>query len=112
MRLADALLSRAGTGRDISRLFGSGGGKRQRTIEAAATMLGLPQRVVHAAISRPVYAAPLVANLRRVAVLNEPPQWLVDPAMDAGAYEAAALAEWRRRWLPVAQRRQATMVSL
>jgi len=104
-RLAEALLRHEASSRSISREYGSGGGKRQRTIESAALSVGLNEAIVHAKFHRPVYAVPFVANLPNVALLNEPPDWLIDPSEDDTSFERRSLAEWKSRWLPVALRR-------
>ncbi len=104
-RLAELLLRHDADCRAISREYGSGGGKRQRTIESAALSSGLPEGIVHARIRRPVYAASFVSNLPNVALLNEDPQWLIDPDETPASFERRSLAAWRDRWLPVAQRR-------
>lgn len=94
--------------RMVSRVYGSGGGKRQRTLQQAALHLGLPARFVYAAISRPVYEVQLASNIPMIVFANEEPKWLAsayEPDLDPRAYESAALHLWRERWLPVAARR-------
>lgn len=107
MRLASLLLASQdqpnGAGK-VSRTYGSGGAKRQRTIEAAAEALGLPKEIVYAAVSRPIYSVAFVDNLREVAVLNESPRWVLSRTSST-EYEAQSLALWKQRWLPVANRR-------
>lgn len=114
MRLATQLQSQLNPDRAISRVYGSGGGKRQRTIETSATSLGLPRVLTHAAIERPVYALSLAGNLERAAVLAEQPDWDASPYQPAWAgdhrdaakeYETRVLGDWSQRWLPVAERR-------
>jgi hypothetical protein len=116
MRLAVLVQDRYLSGeREVSRVFGSGGGKRQRTIETSSTALGLPRAIAHASLSRPVYAVSLVSNLERAAVLNEDPCWLAMPYNDVRAdcgtaareYEHDALTTWKRRWWPAVERRVA-----
>ncbi len=104
-RLAERVMSFVGGAHVISREYGSGGAKRQRTIERAASRIGLPPSVIHPKLRRPVYVAPLVANLPGVALTNALPSWVIDPDRTADEYCADALDEWRRRWLPVAERR-------
>jgi hypothetical protein len=103
-RFADALLARNPT-RAVSREFGSGGGKRQRSIETAAIVAGLPQSVVHAQVRRPAFAVVFARNLPDVLLLGDEPEWLIDPDLTAAEYDAAALELWRSRWLRVARRR-------
>jgi hypothetical protein len=104
-RLAEAFLRHETSSRAISREYGSGGGKRQRTIESAALSVGLHEAIVHAKFHRPIYAVGFVANLPSVALLSEPPEWLIDPSEDAESFERRSLANWKARWLPVAVRR-------
>lgn len=106
-RWAEQLLALHGPDSPISREFGSGGGKRQRTIEAAALAIGLPEQIVHAQVRRPVYAATFVSNLVDVALLNEDPEWLIDPQSTGAAYDERSLSLWRERWMPVIERRAA-----
>jgi hypothetical protein len=113
MKLAESFLS-AGRHEGVSREFGSGGGKRQRTIERATTVIGLPQRTAHALIRRPVYAVSLVTNMKDVAVFNEEPQWSAIPyarGLDAQAYCDEALAMWRKRWFRVIEQRSGSAVA-
>ena len=105
-RYAEGLLGHAPE-KAISREFGSGGGKRQRTIETAAIFSGLPQAVVHARVKRPTYAARFVRNLPDVIILGDEPDWLIDRAQTPAAYDADVLTLWRSRWLEVARRRMA-----
>lgn len=107
MRIAAALTATDKT-REVSRVFGSGGAKRQRTLEQAALLLGLPGRLLHAQVSRPVYGIHLCSNIREVVLFGEPPQFNVRDYKNmtpASSYEAEALAAWRARWLPVVMRR-------
>lgn len=103
MRLAVMTLEER-DGNKISRVYGAGGAKRQRTITEAVRCLGLPSDLSHAQISRPVYGLSLVGNLDRVVLYNESPNWLTDPfaslADESSAeYEISALVLWRNRWL-------------
>ena len=105
MATAEALI-----GNRISRLYGSGSGKRQRFLFSAARLIGLQPAEIEARVRRPVYGSALISNLERVAVLNEKPLWLSGvhalsetPSERKGSsdgYEAVALAQWRSRWLP------------
>src|SRR5262249_26562774 len=89
----------------VSREYGSGGAKRQRTIETAVAVLRLPSGIVHPRLRRPVYAAAFVRNLQDVALTNAIPLWAIEPSVSGADYCASALVLWRRRWLHVAQRR-------
>jgi hypothetical protein len=104
-RLAEALLRHGASARGISREYGSGGGKRQRTIESAALSSGLHEGIVHARFHRPIYAVPFIANLPDVALLNDHPRWWIDPDEDEQSFNGRALVDWQKRWLPVATRR-------
>jgi len=104
-RLAEALLRHEAISRTVSREYGSGGGKRQRTIESAALSVGLHEAIVHAKFHRPIYAIPFVKNLPNIALLNEQPKWLIDPEESTRSFEGRSLAAWKQRWLPVAARR-------
>lgn len=103
-RLARQLLEQASTGRSISGVFGSGGSKRQRRIEAAVQELGLPEAIIHPRIRRPIYAAALVSNLREICLLNERPKWSI-PTCRPKEYAMHATGLWRERWLSTAERR-------
>jgi hypothetical protein len=103
-KLAEFLLSEASS-QSVSREYGSGGAKRQRTIETAATLAGLHEALVHAKISRPVYAVSLVGNLPDVSLANAEPRWRLNPDTPSAQYEADAIQLWRSRWAQVAERR-------
>lgn len=92
----------------ISRVFGSGGGKRQRTISNAIRTLGLPSELAFAYISRPIYAFSLVSNLDRVILFNEDPLWRTSPYIykdREDIYCSNALEIWRDKWLSKAKQR-------
>ena len=92
----------------ISKTFGSGGGKRQRTISEALRCIGLPVELSHAYISRPIYAFKLVENLDRVVLFNDEPKWLVEKYsmnLDSGHYEEQALKIWKDKWMSKIQTR-------
>ena len=105
MATAEALI-----GNRVSRLYGSGSGKRQRFLFSAARMIGLQASEIEARVRRPVYGSALISNLERVAVLNEPPLWLSgvhalgetarERVKSSDGYLAVALGQWRGRWLP------------
>ena len=106
MRLAMLITNEAS--KAVSRLYGSGGAKRQRTLEQAALIVGLPSAIVHAQISRPVYGVALCSNVGEVVLTGAAPSWLGSPYSDQtveGAYEGAAADLWREKWLSVAERR-------
>jgi hypothetical protein len=108
-RLAELVLRTRRPNGSVSREYGSGGGKRQRVIEAAAIAVGIPERMVHPRLRRPVYVIPLVSNLADVALINEAPAWLIQPEESPSDYTRRALDLWKSRWLSVAQRRRATV---
>jgi hypothetical protein len=85
----------------ISKLYGSGGAKRQRFLTEAIRELGLPVELVHANISRPVYGFSFVANLKDVLVFNSEPVWIVRPYGECPAHEVEdeIIELWRHRWL-------------
>lgn len=85
----------------ISKLYGSGGAKRQRFLTEAIRELGLPVELVHANISRPVYGFSFVANLKDVLVFNSQPDWIVRPYGECptNQVEEEIVELWRHRWL-------------
>lgn len=90
------------TGTQVSRVYGAGGAKRQRTIESGLKSIGLPPELCHARISRPVYGLSLVENLRSVILLNETPIWKTSAYsdnLDGEKYVKDATVIWRERWL-------------
>lgn len=92
----------------VSRIYGSGGGKRQRTISNAIRALGLPNELAFAYISRPIYAFSLVSNLDRVILFNEDPLWRTTPYENKDGqneYCSDALKIWRDRWLSKSKQR-------
>jgi hypothetical protein len=95
-QLSQMLLLQKPGSATVSSVFGSGGSKRQRRIEAAVRLLGLPDSIIHPRIKRPAYAASLVSNPRDVVLLNSAPQWLVPTEVED--YAGAATATWRERW--------------
>lgn len=103
MRLATRTITEL-NGEEISRTFGAGGAKRQRTITQAVRLLGLSSEICFAHVSRPVYGVTLVNNLKRVVLFNERPEWLATPFERAEigeieAFERDTVAMWRTRWL-------------
>ncbi len=103
-RLARAFLALPFQRRTVAGIFGSGGSKRQRRIEAAVISLGLPEAIIHPRLQRPVYAAELALNLRDVCILNERPRFSVSTS-GARSYAREAQELWRSHWLPTARRR-------
>jgi len=103
-RLARMFLDLPHQRRVVAGVFGSGGSKRQRRIEAAVSALGLPEGIIHPRLQRPIYAAELALNLREVSILNERPRWAVSTSRPH-AYAQEARELWRSHWLAAAQRR-------
>jgi hypothetical protein len=108
-RLARVLVESGDGERNVSLTYGTGGAKRQRTIEAAILECGLPETLVHAGIRRPVYGLSTASNTPAVVWAGESPRWLVDPTADPLAYSENAVALWRRRWLRQVERRLAAV---
>lgn len=105
-RLARTLLeSRGGDNARVSSVYGSGGAKRHRAIEAATIMAGLNAKTGSAGIRRPVYGVLFVSNPEAVCWLNEKPQWQVPRRISAKAFCEDAASLWRKRWLAKGQNR-------
>lgn len=85
------------TGR-VALVYGTGGSKRMRLLESAAVECGMPQRIVHGGIKRPVYGMRFAANLPDVLWRRAKPNWLVDPSTSAEQYSRRATELWRSRW--------------
>jgi len=85
--------------RKISTVYGSGGAKRHRAIEAATRAVGLPSRLALAGIRRPVYGLSFVRNAAEVIWLGNSPDWLVPISMSARDFSDLAVEQWRARWL-------------
>ncbi len=98
-KLAHLVMEAAASHRRVSRTYGTGGAKRQRSIESAVLSIGLPGSFVHAGIRRPVYGLPLVSNLPSVVWAGDEPRWLIDRHPAPDMYAAAAVRLWRARWL-------------
>jgi hypothetical protein len=83
----------------VSQVYGSGGAKRHRAIEAALSACGLSSDMANAGIRRPVYGVSFCSNVGAVVWLGEQPDVLtpVDSSPDQFDREAAAL--WRAKWL-------------
>jgi hypothetical protein len=94
-----ALIKPEGSPSRVSTLYGSGGAKRHRFIEAATISVGLPARTGSAGIQRPVYGTLFVSNAPAVCWLNDSPSWLVARDMSAESFSDAAASLWRRKWL-------------
>ena len=92
----------------VSRVYGSGGGKRQRTISNSIRALGLPNELAFAYISRPIYAFSLVSNLDKVVLFNDKPLWRTAPynvEEKQNDYCKIALKIWRDKWLNKSKQR-------
>jgi hypothetical protein len=85
------------TGR-VALVYGTGGSKRMRFLESAAVECGLPQRIVHAGIKRPVYGMRFARNIPDVVWRGTKPDWAVDPSVSAEDYSRRATKLWRSRW--------------
>lgn len=83
----------------VSTVYGSGGAKRHRFIEAATRGVGLPTRISFAGISRPVYGVKFVKNAEAVCWLNECPDWTVPRFENPDCFCEKASKLWRDRWL-------------
>lgn len=89
----------------VARTYGTGGAKRQRTLEAAAVQCDLPKTLVHAGIRRPVYGVDLISNMGEVVWLLADPDWAIEADVPPDAYAKTATEAWRDRWLDNAKRR-------
>lgn len=89
----------------VSMVYGSGGAKRQRAIEAAASLSGLSSKLAMAGIRRPVYGMLLVDNPAEISWLNAEPSWSVDLDQNSSEADSLALSHWRHKWLSRAQDR-------
>jgi len=90
----------------VSREYGSGGSKRSRTIHRAIVSLGLPATLSVAQVSRPVYGVQLCSNLTNVVLLNDIPQYLVDPNISPVEYCERVHKNWLQ--MPAVQLRMRT----
>ena len=94
------VLARINPGRSaVSQVYGSGGAKRHRAIEAALAICGLPTSMGNAGIKRPVYGVLFAGNPGEVAWLGREPAMLVDPTADPEAFSNEASQLWREKWL-------------
>lgn len=99
-RYAKALVDQlASSHKIVSTVYGSGGAKRHRFIEAATRGVGLPTRIAFAGISRPVYGVKFVENAEAVCWLNESPEWTIPRFDDPDVFSEKASQLWRSRWL-------------
>lgn len=103
-RLAQEFLDLPFQRRVVSDVFGSGGSKRQRRIEAAVSSLGVSEAIIHPGLQRPIYAVELALNNREVCILNHTPKWAVSTS-GSSAYALEACQLWRGHWLDAARRR-------
>jgi hypothetical protein len=106
-RLAKLVVAAADPGRRVSLVYGTGGAKRQRSIQSASLSIGLPGDFAHAGIQRPIYGLRLVGNLEETIWAGADPDWRIDSALGPTAYSRRAIGIWRSRWLDVARRRLA-----
>ncbi len=105
-RLARSLLdARGGDSARVSSLYGSGGAKRHRAIEAATIMAGLSAGTSSAGIRRPVYGALFVKNPEAICWLGDAPDWQVSRDEPSSFFCERAAEVWRQRWLARAQYR-------
>jgi hypothetical protein len=89
----------------VSYAYGSGGAKRQRSIESTLSSIGLPEAIAHAGIRRPVYGVRLVNNLNEIVWLCDKPSWLIDRRASGSAVAARCATAWRTKWLNAARTR-------
>jgi hypothetical protein len=85
----------------ISREYGSGGSKRQRIIQKAASTVGIAPDCLYADVTRPVYGVSYASNNQDIVLYGEEPKWK-DPLMlitDANQYEFEVMKLWRSKWL-------------
>jgi hypothetical protein len=97
-RLAQRVVEGARETGRVALVYGTGGSKRMRFLESAAVECGLPQRIVHAGIQRPVYGMRFIHNMPDVIWRGAEPDWLVDSEVSADEYSRRATALWRSRW--------------
>jgi hypothetical protein len=98
MQLARRVLDAAGGSR-VSMVYGSGGAKRHRTIEAAISICGLPARIALAGIRRPVYGLRFASNPVEVCWTGAHPEWRIEPHKKSDDFHQSATELWRGRWL-------------
>lgn len=107
MKLSVSVLQEYGR-QSVSKVYGAGGAKRQRTIEAGIKSLGLPPELCHARVSRPVYGLSMVSNLEEIILFNERPEWLISPYLRGENQELFmknSYLVWANRWLDKAVKR-------
>jgi hypothetical protein len=97
-RLAQRVVEGARETGRVALVYGTGGSKRMRFLESAAVECGLPQRIVHAGIKRPVYGMRFVRNMADVIWRGAKPDWLVDASVSPEEYSRQATELWRSRW--------------
>ena len=101
MKLSVSVLQEFGR-QSVSKVYGAGGAKRQRTIEAGIKSLGLPPELCHARVSRPVYGLSMVSNLKRIILFNEQPDWFISPYLrdeNQELFMKNSYLVWANRWL-------------
>ena len=99
-----SLSSEKGKGQ-VSWAYGSGGAKRHRALESAASLCGLGIDVVSAGISRPVYSLELAENAVPSIWSLEDPVWVVPRSESPQGYSSLATENWRKRWLKKGKQR-------
>lgn len=104
MQLARKVLEVDGGGR-VSMVYGTGGAKRHRSIEAALRVCGLRDGIAMAGIRRPVYGLRFVSNPTEVCWAGADPKWRVNPHVSASEFCIQATELWRKRWIAKARRR-------
>ena len=97
-RLAQRVVEGARETGRVALVYGTGGSKRMRFLESAAFECGLPKRIVHSGLRRPVYGMRFVRNMPDVVWRGARPDWLIDPTVSAEEYSRRATALWRERW--------------
>ena len=102
--LARKVFDSAGIKR-VSRVYGTGGAKRHRSIEAATRLCGLSDRIAMAGIRRPVYGLRFISNPVEVCWAGADPKWRVGQNVDAKEFCRQATDLWRSRWLSKATHR-------
>jgi len=97
----------------VSKLYGSGGGKRHRLLQRAASDCGLPPAMIFAEVRRPVYGLRLASNVSEVTLFGDKPEWLFGGVgtADDGEYTSNAISLWRSSFLDVASRRLERMAT-
>jgi hypothetical protein len=104
-KLAKLVVAGGERDRRVSLVYGTGGAKRQRSIQSASLSIGLPSDFAHAGIHRPIYGIRFASNVEEVIWRGAAPAWNLDRAWDSSEYSRRAVDVWRQRWLGTSQRR-------